>query len=383
MIQISSKQNCSGCHACYNVCPIQCISMDEDREGFLYPRVFKDKCMKCSLCEKVCPILQPAILENKPKAYASYNKNENIRMKSSSGGVFTLIAEEVIKNNGVVFGAGFDKNFNVEHSYVETIEELSKFRGSKYVQSNIGNAYKKAKEFLEQGRNVLFTGTPCQIDGLKLYLQKEYNTLICQDIICHGVPSPKAWREYKKFITKGKSIKNIYFRNKRLGWNNFSMRIEMENNIYSKDLNEDIFMKAFLTNFCLRPSCYFCHSKSLHRRSDITLADFWGIEKLLPNINDDKGTSLVFINSEKGMQIFKNISSEVVSCDVDINEAIRYNSSAYKSVELTPKREKFFKYFGTLPFDKLVNKCIKESTYTKVKHFIQRAGLKVKREVFK
>jgi coenzyme F420-reducing hydrogenase beta subunit len=356
--------------------------MNEDKEGFLYPQVSRDSCNHCALCEKVCPIVHTAPLGDMPKAFACYSKNQSIRMKSSSGGVFSLIASEVIKDNGVVFGAGFDKDFNVEHSYVEKIEDLERFVGSKYVQSKIGNAYKEAKKFLGQGRKVLFTGTPCQIEGLRSFLQKSYDNLICQDLICHGVPSPMVWRQYKKYITKGNKIKDIYFRNKDLGWNTFSLKIEMEECIYTKSANEDSFMRAFLTNLCLRPSCYYCSFKTLQRRSDITLADFWGIERILPCMSDDKGTSLVFANSQKGMDLLRDIYSEVVMYEVNLNEAIEYNTAAYKSVELTKKRTRFFKHIGTMPFDKLVYKSSKESKLVKGKQFLRNTGSKVKRMLF-
>lgn len=189
MIDIKRKEECHGCHGCFNICPKKCISMDIDNEGFWYPKVDKDLCINCNLCEKVCPIINPPTRENnKTIAMAGKNRDEEIRKNSSSGGVFTLLCEIVIKNGGVVFGAEYDKNLNVRHGYSETIEGCSRFRGAKYVQSIIGETYKQVKKFLSEGRQVLFTGTPCQISGLEAYLMKRYDNLLMVDIVCHGVP---------------------------------------------------------------------------------------------------------------------------------------------------------------------------------------------------
>ena len=207
MIKITRKEDCTGCHGCYNVCPKKCIDMKFDEEGFLYPSVDSDKCAECGLCEKVCPIIHTAEVENEPIAVGCYNKDEKIRMESSSGGIFTLISELVIQTGGVVFGAEFDENYNIRHSYVDNMEDLHKFRGSKYVQSTIGSSYYDAKQFLEQGRQVLFSRTPCQIAGLKRYLQKDYDNLICQDMVCHGVPSTYVWEHYKNFIANVRKYK--------------------------------------------------------------------------------------------------------------------------------------------------------------------------------
>ena len=188
MINIIKKQNCCGCYACYNICSQKCINMQSDAEGFWYPLVDTKQCTDCGLCEKVCPILNKIIVENHPVAYACINKDSKIRELSSSGGLFTIIAEKVIANNGVAFGAGFDGEFNVVHSCTNRMDGLANFRGSKYVQSCIGDTYKQVKDFLRQGRQVLFSGTPCQIAGLRSYLGKDYDNLICLDIVCHGVP---------------------------------------------------------------------------------------------------------------------------------------------------------------------------------------------------
>lgn len=325
MIEIKEKKNCCGCNACVQVCPKQCISMKEDREGFLYPEVDKDICVDCHLCEKVCPVLNQG-KERKPlKVYAAKNKDEEIRRQSSSGGIFTLLAEQVIDEGGVVFGARFNENWEVVHSYTETKEGLAAFRGSKYVQSRIGDNYKKAEEFLKSGRKVLFSGTPCQIAGLNLYLRKEYENLLTVDFICHGVPSPGVWREYlKEEIARqcdGKNsvlshpiekekirVKGISFRDKKLGWKKYSFVLTLsvpdghgvENTVLpSEPLNKNLFLRGFLADLYLRPSCYACPAKCLKSGSDVTIGDFWGIEKVMPEMDDDKGVSVVMMNRDR------------------------------------------------------------------------------------
>ena len=220
ILEIINKINCTGCHACFSVCPQRCISMNMDEEGFVYPKVNLNNCIQCRSCIDVCPIVNRPILSNKPTAYACINKDDVIRLESSSGGVFTLVAEQIVENDGVVFGVGFDENFNVIHHYVENKEGLGRFRGSKYVQSKIGDTFKQAKDLLEQGRKVLFTGTPCQISGLNSYLGKDYDNLFCMDNICHGVPSPKVWENYVSFREDKacSQTKKIAFRCKDEGW---------------------------------------------------------------------------------------------------------------------------------------------------------------------
>lgn len=345
MIQIHEKQDCTGCYACYNICPQKCISIQSDREGFWYPIVYEKLCIKCGLCKKICPILhKKESLNTDPETYACINKKENIRKKSSSGGMFTVFAEYVLERGGIVFGAGFDENFNVVHSWVEDKENLDKFRGSKYVQSKIGSTYEEAQAFLRQGRLVLFTGTPCQISGLKAYLGREYEDLLCVDIICHGVPSPLVWIKYVEFQRDSrKKIRQIDFRSKHEGWKMFSMHFYFDDNSeYRQNVMKDLYMKGFLENLYLRPSCYSCKFKTINRQSDITIADFWGINNILPEMDDDKGTSLVILHSQKGKEIFAKTKQGIVYKGVDFEQAIQCNSAMIQSVEENIKRQCFF-----------------------------------------
>lgn len=370
--KIKLNRDCMGCHGCMNICPKKCISMESDKEGFFYPEVDYDLCINCNQCINACPIINKTIVDIGPLVYACINKNEEVRLDSSSGGVFTLVAEYVIDKGGIVFGASFNDKFELEHNYVKTKEELSKLRGSKYLQSKIGNSYNQAKYFLDSGIQVLFTGTPCQIAGLKSFLgKKNYNNLMTIDIICHGVPSPEVWRKYVEFreIEADSQTQGISFRQKNEGWKRYSVSFLFKNNTeYRRTLSEDLYMRAFLKDVCLRPSCYDCEFKTLNRQSDITLADFWGIENVLPEMDDDKGTSLIFINSKTGREIFYSISNEMKFKEVDINEAIKYNPSAIKSVLENPNRDKFFSDLWKLEFDKLVKKYCTDKLIIRVKN---------------
>lgn len=371
MIEVKEKDKCCGCYACYNICPQNAIEMKEDEKGFKYPYIDKEKCVSCGLCERVCPILNKSKINNEPKAYACINKNDHIRSESSSGGIFTLLAENILSKSGVVFGAAFDEDINVKHYMIEKQEDLYKFRGSKYVQSQIGDAYKLAKSKLDEDKYVLFTGTPCQIEGLKSYLRKNYDKLYTQDIVCHGVPSPLVWDKYKKNIeNKYKDrIVEFNFRNKEKSWKSYDLSIKFASgkNIDEKASN-NLYMKAFLKDICLRDSCYNCTFKSMNRIADITLADFWGIQKVKPDFDDDKGTSLVVINSKKGKELFESIKSNIRYEEVNIHEAIKYNPSMIKFVPLPNTRETFFRDIHDIDIENAIKKNLpKEKLNVKVK----------------
>lgn len=368
MIDRVDKKYCTGCEACVNICPKNCINMRSDIEGFNYPIVDKSKCIYCNKCINSCPILCKNKIKNDASAYACFNKEDAIRKESTSGGIFTLISSHIIKNNGIVFGARFNNSFNVEHSYVEKIEELKLFRGSKYVQSKIGNSFIDIKSFLEKGKNVLFSGTPCQVAGLKTFLKKDYENLICIDIVCHGVPSPLVWNKYKNEISKGKTISNISFRDKTYGWRDYCFKMDFEDGTnYLQRRVENRYIIGFIEDIYLRKSCYNCKFKSLHRQSDLTLADFWGIENINRNMDDENGVSLVIVNSQKGKKILDIIEDNIEIKKVELNEAISYNTSAIKSANYTPRRDYFFNKIDRFKFDKLVDKTIKGSLFLRVR----------------
>lgn len=380
MIQIIDKQDCCGCGACVQSCPKQCISFIEDEQGFVYPLVDETLCVECGLCEKVCPILHQDKEKQPQKVYAAQNRNEEVRMTSSSGGVFTLLAEAVIKAGGVVFGAQFDKNWEVEHAYTETIEGLVAFRSSKYVQSRTGTTFIQVKQFLQAGRVVLYSGTSCQIAGLRHFLRKEYDNLLTIDVICHGVPSPLVWRTYLHQVLsrpKGVAGKNlvlsslndlpvitgISFRDKTKGWKKFGFVLStksaskadknmvsssVKTNSYSVEWVHEVatknyYMQLFLKNLCLRPSCAKCPAKSGTCGSDISLADYWGIWFHHPKWDDNKGTSLVLVNTSKGQKWFDQLS--MVCKETSYQEALAGNSAIEKSVAHHPLTDAFWQCF--------------------------------------
>ncbi len=365
VLEDSSK--CSGCHACFSACPSKCIAMLPDAEGFLQPYIDKTLCTDCGLCKRVCPVVQNQI-GKKGEAYACVSTNENVRMQSSSGGVFSLLAEHILSEGGIVFGAAFDEALDVLHIGIDKAEDLIKLRGSKYVQSRIGDAYQRAKAHLDNGKIVLFTGTPCQISGLKLYLGKDYENLYTQDIVCHGVPSPAVWKAYVAHREKRSASKanNAFFRHKISGWKKFSIVFDFsDGSTYAQSLHRDPYMKGFLSNLFLRTSCHACASKTLERVSDITLADFWGADKLLATPDDDKGISLVVVNSEKGKRLFAAITASMRMQNVVLDDAVQYNSAACHCVPRPQNRERFFEMFGKMDFEKTVDKCVPKRTLRK------------------
>lgn len=353
-INIDKKENCSGCYSCKNVCPLNCIKMKIDYEGFWYPYVNKLKCIDCGLCVKSCPIINSKQKSNIPRVYGGYSLDEKILTESSSGGLFTELASRIIELDGIVFGATFDSEFGIKHVGINDINDLKKLRGSKYVQSKIGKTFKIVKELLDNGKLVYFSGTPCQVDGLLCFLKKDYENLICQDIVCHGVPSPKIWKLYLKRFKITKDTK-ISFRKKKISWENYSFCINDNFNQLAKDND---YIKLFLNNYTLRPSCYKCHSKSIHRKSDITLADFWGVKNTYPDLYNSMGTSLILINSDKGQKLFDSIAKHIKYCEVDIKKAISENSSINVSASLPNNRKEFFKEINDGNFKRITNKYI-------------------------
>lgn len=341
----------------------------------MYPVVDETACIKCGACQKACPIISPFESENSERqAYAAYTKNEEIRAKSSSGGVFTELAAYVIQNGGVVFGAGFDEKWNVYHISVDKVEDLSKLRGSKYVQSTIGDAYRRVKDCLKDNRLVLFTGTPCQIGGLYSFLGREYENLIAVDFICHGVPSPYVWQEYIKYRrdSAASEISSISFRDKKLGWKTYSMQIDFVNGFqYSQPVTKDMYYKCFLSDLCIRPSCYECAFKKPSRQSDITLADFWGIQYIKPEIKDNGGLSLVLVNSPKGAELLKKLHKNFFMEAVDRENALKYNPSVYKSVAMPSKRKVFLQHMQKNGFKETTKKFFGGTLLVKIKRLLK------------
>lgn len=345
MIEIKDKKNCTGCHACWAVCPQNCIQMIPDEEGFLYPNVHLNGCIDCGACEKVCPVLYPTDTSFPLKVYAARHKDDTIRMNSSSGGIFTVLAEEIIKREGVVFGASFNEDWQVVHSFTEQQEGLALFRRAKYVQSLIGDVYLQVRRFLKQGRWVLFSGTPCQVSGLKHFLRTGYERLLTVDVVCHGVPSPLVWRTYLDSINPQKErITVLSMRDKSHGWKQYGMEIRTQDSVlYQGKAASNLYSQGYLDNLYLRPSCHACPVRKGRSHSDLTLGDFWGIERVHSSIDDDRGTGLVLVNSLAGMNFYRSLS--VLEKEVTYAQAFRGNPSLECSAPLTDLREEFWKRF--------------------------------------
>lgn len=356
---LCTHDRCTGCGACAQVCSRDSIQMVPDAGGFLYPEIDKSRCVECGICGKACPVQNQTQVQSLRQAYAACHQNDSVRQRSSSGGVFTAIAEKVIDAGGVVFGVRLDERMRAVHDYADTKEALSAFRGSKYVQSDLNDGYKLAKEFLDDGRLVLFTGTPCQIAGLLASLPRKYDNLICQDIICHGVPAPLAWERYLAELEEsyGTKTEEVCFRDKSNGWKNYCMQISFANGeTCRKERKDNLFMYAFLGDYCLRTSCYQCAFKQEDRLADLTLADFWGIDHVMPEMNDDRGTSLVLVHSERGSEMLKQVEEKLRIKPVDWKKALSYNGSMTDSAGRPANRERFVTALHKMRFSEAVRK---------------------------
>lgn len=350
-IQLASTDQCTGCSACASICPTKSITMREDKEGFLQPHIDTDTCIKCHKCEKTCPIISPISIPTdfETQAFAAINKDDAVRMRSSSGGMFHALAKWTIEQGGAVFGARFNDQWEVVHDYTESIEGIEPFMRSKYVQSRIGDTFKQAKQFLDQGRQVLFVGTPCQIGGLKSYLKKDYENLLAVDIICHGASSPKVWRESLKDTLKGDTLLDFNFRDKQNGWKGFECVITTSAATQRKDPFENPYFRGFLKDVYQRPSCYTCKFRGVHRIADVTLADAWGIPNYCPEMDDNKGTSLLLLHTLKSTIIIDKILA-IKRKSLSLEDPILYNPSLIKNMDMPRRRSVFFRVFSICGF---------------------------------
>ena len=356
LYEIAGKRSCTGCGACVCVCPVGCIQMVENKEGFFYPVIDHTQCIGCKKCYKVCPN-EPEDDEDVVAVLAGYSHNRDIRLTSSSGGVFTHLAEEVLKRNGVVFGVAMQKSQAVICA-VENIEEIPKLRGSKYVQSRVGNAYRQVEKYLKEGRLVLFSGTPCQIAGLYRVLKKEYMRLITVDFVCHGISSPQVLEKYLKERGNGKRISEIVFRDKTEGWNKFSMKIKWEDHTVSRaSMEEDLYLQSFLKNLNLRSSCFSCKFRKIHRRSDITLGDLWGADEVVNGWTEDLGYSLILIQSKKGKELLESIKEKIVAVPVELSQVMLHNASLTTSPWDEYSRDLFFKNLKKYDLQRCISKA--------------------------
>jgi len=326
MIRITDRSKCSGCTACLAVCPHKAISMEPDRLGFKYPEVDMDRCTDCGLCENICPFSEARHKTDAPAAKAVRNRDDERLMGSRSGGVFPVLASYVLSEGGTVYGAAFDDGFRVVHKRAETMDEADVFRGSKYVQSDMGTMFYNVLADLKEGRHVLFTGTPCQVHGLSSYVPMKYrDRLLLADIVCHGVPSPYVWRDYVEYQEKrvGGRIDEVSFRDKKTyGWAAHKETYLSGGRLYT----DTSFTHLFYRHIMLRPSCSVCPYADVSRVSDITLADFWGWQKAVPGFNDDdKGVSLVLVNTPKGNEVLEKCRDSFEIRDVALSDALQPN----------------------------------------------------------
>lgn len=343
MITLTQKEDCCGCGGCAQICPKSCIALTADAEGFAYPRVDGDACIDCGLCEKACPV-RNAVPEDdsvKPTALAAMSAEEDTRLLSSSGGIFSLLAEAVLSGGGTVYGAAFAQDFSVSHIAVREVSDLAKLRGSKYVQSDTKESYREIRTLLKEGKTVLFSGTACQTAGLRQFLGCDPENLITASVFCHGVPSPKVWK--KCLEEQEKSVSKVYFRDKAPGWRGYTFGFDyMDGSAYRIPREDHPYFKLFLENVSLRPSCYQCRFKGLNRPADISLGDCWGIEDWLPEMDDNKGTSVVLVHSEKGRALLDALRSRGRWQSVEVDKAVPKQADARRSVPRHPKRDIFF-----------------------------------------
>lgn len=338
----ANRADCNGCAACANICPLNAIEMCRDEEGFVYPKINAEICDQCGKCDATCPALNftktfPAKF---PETFVAVNPDESTRRHSSSGGAFSALSEIILRDGGVVFGAAFDKKFRVVHTCARTIDELKNLRGSKYVQSQIGDVYKQVKESLKSS-SVLFSGTPCQCAGLKNFLGEEPENLLTVDIICHGVPSPAVWESYIDTLGYAHEVTNVNFCSKRLGWKISYLEINFsDQGHYMRPINKDPYGNTFLSGLSERPSCHACKFKFPSVQSDLTLGDAFGVQYFAPEMFDDRGTSLVIVHTEKGKKFFEQAALKTQ--EVELLDMVMKNPRLITSTVADERRKKFF-----------------------------------------
>lgn len=361
-IKILNKRACTGCCACKNVCPKRCVTMESDNEGFWYPKVDMSLCNKCGLCSNICPLLKEKVASieelTPPQVFAAWNKDHRVRLDSTSGGIFSALADKMFDAEGFVAGAIYKEDHRVSHIVTNDRLMLDGIRSSKYLQSYTGELFNKIKNLLEDGQKVLICATPCQIAGLYAVLGRNYEKLISCDFLCIGVGSPKVFLKYMAMLEQRyRSIATkIKFKNKTFGWHRFATRIDFANGeTYIQDRYHDPYMRSLLNAYIVRPCCYECRFKRVPRLADITLADFWGIEKIRPELDNDCGTSAVIVNSEKGKNYLHSVAQTIICHELSIDDVAAENSALNQSIQCSSDREVFFSLLDSKPFNELAN----------------------------
>lgn len=392
MIDIKRKEDCVGCGACHDVCPADAIYWITDIEGFWYPKVEVSKCINCGLCEKVCPVIHSDILNETnnsnptPIVLASYNSNEEVRRQSTSGGIFSALAEKWLDEGGYIGGAVWTEEFGVRHILSNKKEDLSRIMGSKYLQSDMTGIFNDVKLLLDKGEKVLICGCPCQMAGLRRFIRKEYDNLLLVDFICCSINSPKLFKEYIKDLENQYGSPMIYYhpKNKEYGgWHNFAFKARFENgSIYHRNRTEDDFTNCFIgTHLAARPSCFECHFKKIPRVSDITIGDFWGIENIDPEWDSPDGVSVVLLNNDKGQSYYKSLGESVVSKKESLQDAVKGNAHLIRSLYPSQlDRNAFYETLDTRGFRYAMDKYgrVHHTLTARIKRLLQRIISRIK-----
>ncbi len=349
-IEFVEEEQCVGCTACKNICPGKCISMVKNLEGFSVPKINSADCFHCGKCYETCPVINVKERRVKPVILGMINKCAEIRNESSSGGVFYELARAIISEGGIVCAASLsEENITVKHVFIDRVEEIGLCTKSKYVESDLQDVYIRIQAYLKKGKKVLFVGTPCQVYGLSVFLDRDYENLFLVDLFCHGVPSPAVWDEFIDYMQQkyNSRISAVSFRDMSIsGWKNFGMRILFENGAeYVDTQDKNPFMFGFLEGYINRQCCYKCRFKKRNRKSDLTLGDFWSVDKYIDKFNDNRGTSLVLVNSKKGVKLIKSVRTSFYIKRESSTDIGKINSAYSMSVSNIKNREYFFKKF--------------------------------------
>lgn len=359
VVNLINKTDCSGCGACVCACSTECLSMKSDNEGFLYPHMDDKNCINCGKCLSVCPIKsKPKTTDYTGRVFIVQHKNDRIRRESTSGGAFTAIAEHIIENGGIVFGAGMGKNFRVCHMAAYTVEQLALFRNSKYSQSDLGDTFIKIKNYLLEGKKILFSGTPCQVAGLKKFLPDAGENLITIDVVCRGIPSPLVFEKYIDYQKKKiGEFNKVLFRDKYSGYTHTAMSLYRDNVcLYHNGLEYDPMLKLFYQGMSCRPVCSNCLFKGMERCSDFTLWDCFSAEEINSVFDDNKGTTFVMLHSENAEMIFEKIQDNIRACEGETERVCNSTAEMFKSISHNPAREEFFRDVNSMLPEQLFNK---------------------------
>ena len=359
---VQENESCTGCGMCAAICPASAIQMQPDEHGFLYPTVDTVKCTDCGLCARKCPVSTPPQVSACTDVLTGYAKDETLLSDSSSGAIFPVLAAEIIRRGGIVFGAAFDKKFDVVHTSAETLSELAALCSSKYVQSRIpADCYSQVKQTLAAERWVYFSGMPCQVAALKSYLGREYETLITQDTACHSVPSPMVWKDYAAALEKqhGGKLTSFSFRNKSNGWEDYHIYAAFDNDKeFRQSAAENPYQRGFLKGLYSRNSCFLCRFKGIERCSDITLADYWGVKGIQPEAYNPQGTSLILLHSDKGRALLESCTGKLQIATA-ADGAFAYNPAVLTPIQKPARYEEFWTGYGEVPFYDLASTCCK------------------------